>query len=204
MQSNALGNDSGSRTTGHLCVIWYKRDGEGPANTLMDQIVSNSTPLIYLAKVNRLILLKELIENTIIPEAVYSEVVVRGKELGKSDASLVDRAVDEGWITVQSVKKHLRSEIVLHPGEMDVISLAKEINTEIVLVDDIKARVACELAGLSPRGTLWLLLRAIRDGILDFDLFLGVLEGMTRSGFYLKEDVYLRAVREAKKLSENI
>lgn len=166
----------------------------------MEQIVSNSTPLIYLAKANQLILLKELIETTIIPEAVYSEVVVRGKELGINDAFLVDRAIDEGWITVQSVKNHFPSEIILHPGEMDVISLAKEIGIEIVLVDDIKARVACELAGLSPRGTLWLLLRAIRNDILDFDNFLGALEDMTRSAFFLKEEVYLRAVREAKKL----
>lgn len=170
----------------------------------MEKIVSNSTPIIYLAKANQLILLKELIETTIIPEAVYSEVVVRGKELGKSDAFLVDRAIDEGWITIQSVKNHLPSEIALHPGEVEVISLAKEIGTEIVLVDDIKARVACELVGLSPRGTLWLLLRAIRNNILDFDNFLGALEGMARSGFYLKEEVYLRAVREAKKLSEKI
>ncbi|GAG43949.1 unnamed protein product, partial [marine sediment metagenome] len=90
----------------------------------------------------------------------------------------------------------------LHPGEEEVMSLAKEIGTEIVLVDDIKARVACELAGLSPRGTLWLLLKAIKNDILDFDNFLRALEDMTRSGFFLKEEVYLRAVREAKKLSE--
>jgi predicted nucleic acid-binding protein len=168
----------------------------------MDQIVSNSTPLIYLAKANQLILLKELIKTTIIPEAVYNEVVVRGKELGKSDAFLVDRAIDEGWIVVRGVKSHFHSEVSLHPGEQEVISLAKEIDTEIVFVDDIKARVVCELAGLSPRGTLWLLLRAIRNDFLDFDNFLGALEGMTRSGFYLEEEVYLRAVREAKKLSE--
>ena len=39
-------------------------------------IVSNSTTLIYLGKLNKLDLLRKLFSKVIIPEAVFEEVVV--------------------------------------------------------------------------------------------------------------------------------
>jgi predicted nucleic acid-binding protein len=68
-------------------------------------------------------------------------------------------------------------------------------------MDDTKARAASEIAGLRPIGTLWLVLKAVRNDILGFDEFLTTLENIIQSGFYLKEEVYLRAVRTARKLS---
>ena len=47
----------------------------------MDRIVSNATPLIYLAKADKLILLQKVIKNVLIPEAVFQEVVAEGKRL---------------------------------------------------------------------------------------------------------------------------
>jgi len=167
----------------------------------MDRLVSNATPLIYLAKINHLRLLKTLVKETLIPEAVHREVVIKGKELGEQDAFLVDKAIDEGWIQVRRVDHIFNVNIKLHPGEMEVISLAKALSIKTVLMDDIKARAACELAGLIPRGTLWLLLNAVKHKIMNFDQFLITLEEITRYGFFLKEDVYFRAVREAKKLT---
>ena len=168
----------------------------------MDRIVSNATPLIYLAKANRLNLLQTLIKETLIPESVHQEVVIKGKHLGEKDAFLIDRAISQGWILVRSIKKIYNVQIEIHPGEAEVISLAKESGIEIVLIDDIKGRIASEIAGLRPRGTLWLLLKAVKDHILSFEQFLATLEDIIRAGFYLKEEVYLKAVREAGKLAE--
>lgn len=168
----------------------------------MDRIVSNATPLIYLAKANRLNLLQALIKETLIPQSVHQEVVINGKQLGEKDAFLVDKAISQGWILVRSSKKMYNAQIELHPGEAEVISLAKESGIEIVLMDDSKGRIASEMAGLRPRGTLWLLLKAVKANILNLDQFLATLENITRAGFYLKEEVYLKAVREARKLTE--
>ena len=41
-------------------------------------IISNASTLIYLAKVNRLHLLKDLFKKVIIPMEVYEEVIIRG------------------------------------------------------------------------------------------------------------------------------
>ncbi|NIA09178.1 MAG: DUF3368 domain-containing protein [Nitrospiraceae bacterium] len=50
-------------------------------------------------------------------------------------------------------------------------------------------------------GTLWLILKAVKNHSLNFDQFLSTLEDIVQSGFYLKEEVYLKAVRKAREFS---
>ncbi len=161
-------------------------------------IVSNATPLIYLAKAGKLHLLKVFGE-VIIPEEVKIEVVDRGKELEKADAYVIEKAIEEGWIKV------LRAEFVdmslkLHPGEVAVLSLAKRLGIEDVLVDEKPARFAAKLLGLRPRGTVFVLLSALKEGVLDFDEFLETLHVMLKHGFRLREDVIVEAIKEAKNI----
>jgi len=167
----------------------------------MDKVISNATPLIYLAKANQLGLLQSMIKQVFIPKAVYREVVVEGKRLGEKDAYRVERAITQGWMIVQDIKIIYPVEITIHHGEVEVISLAKEKGIETVLMNDAKARAASEMAGLRPIGTLWLLLKAVKNHLLNFDQFLSTFEGIVQSGFYLKEEVYLKAVRKARELS---
>jgi len=167
----------------------------------MDRIVSNATPLIYLAKANQLQILQEVGFQVFIPQRVYHEVVTEGKRLGEEDAYLVDEAIKEGWLSVQEVKKLHPVQIPIHPGEREVISLAKELGISRVLMDDAKARKASELLGLKPTGTLGIILRAVSMHKFTFERFLDILEDMVQSGFYLKEEVYLKVVHEAHRLS---
>ena len=167
----------------------------------MDKVVCNASPLIYLAKADAITILKAVVGEVVIPSAVYDEVVVKGKDLGQVDAFRVDRAVKQGWIVVQKVAEMYAVEIPLHPGEAEVISLAKQIGVSTVLMDDLKARTACELAGLKPIGTVGILLMALKKKYFDFDGFLKTLQDIVRSGLYLKEDVYLTAVREAMRMT---
>ena len=169
----------------------------------MDKVVSNATPLIYLAKANKLSLLQNMVKQVFIPEAVYREVVIEGKRLGEKDAYRLERAINQGWILVEGAKIIYPVEITIHPGEVEVISLAKEKGIEAVLMDDVKARTASEMAGLRPIGTLWLILKAVKDQVLGFDEFLSTIENIIQSGFYLKEDVYLKVVRKARELSSD-
>ena len=168
----------------------------------MDRIVSNATPLIYLAKANQLILLQTSVNQVLIPQSVYREVVTEGKRLGVRDAYRIENAVISGWLVVKDVINRFPVKITIHPGEADVISLAKENKIEKVLMDDAKARTAAELAGLQAVGTLWLLLRSLKTRRLDFDGFLTTLEDIIRAGFYLKDDVYLRVVRMAREITD--
>ena len=167
----------------------------------MNKIVSNATPLIYLAKADRLGLVLSLFEEILIPEAVHEEVVAKGKRLGRADALLVEKAIEEGRISVRHVQRIHPVSIPLHPGEVEVISLALESGIDLLIMDDARARAAAEIAGLRPRGTLWLLLEGTKKNLLRFDDFLATLEAITQHGFYLREELYLRVIREARRFT---
>ena len=167
----------------------------------MQRIVSNATPLIYLAKADQLSLLHDMFKEIMIPQAVYREVVIQGIQREENDAFRLDEAIKNGWLQVRSIKERYQVKLSIHPGEAEVISLAREMHIKTILMDDIKARTAAEMAGLSPKGTLWLLLKAVKRKVLNFDRFLVTLEDIVRSGFYIKEDVFLKAVHTAKNLA---
>jgi len=161
-------------------------------------IVSNATPLIYLAKVGKLDLLR-IFGEVLIPEEVKIEVMDRGKAMKKLDAFEVEKAINDGWIKV------LKTELVnvpveLHSGEKAVLSLAKKLGVEEVLVDEAPARVAAKLLGLKPRGTILVLFKALQKEKIDLDGFLEILNKMIEHGFRLREEVFVEAVRRAKKI----
>jgi predicted nucleic acid-binding protein len=168
----------------------------------MDRIVSNATPLIYLAKSNKLSLLQTIVNQVLIPEAVFQEVVIEGKRLGEKDSYRVEKAISQGWLKVKKVNNRISFEFSLHAGEIEVISLAREMEIKTVIIDDAKARSAAELAGLIPVGTLGIILHAIKNNIINFDEFLSTLEDIIESGFYIKDDVYIKVIRTARKLSQ--
>jgi len=126
----------------------------------MTSIVSNATPLIYLAKTSRLYLLKKLFGEVFIPEEVRNEVVDKGKQLGERDAYIVEKAIEDGWLRVLNVQI-AETSIELEPGEATVLSLAKNLGRGEILVDEVSARTAARLMGIVPRCTIFVLSRAL-------------------------------------------
>jgi predicted nucleic acid-binding protein len=71
-----------------------------------------------------------------------------------------------------------------------------------VLVDEVSARMAAKLMGLTPRGTVYVLLRALEFGEFSLGDFLDALSGLVEHGFRLREEVYLKAVKKAREISK--
>jgi predicted nucleic acid-binding protein len=95
------------------------------------KVVSNSSPLIYLTKLGKLELLRKVFGEVIIPEEVFKEVVVRGKEEGFPDARVIEKAVERGWLKVRKAQRRLEEDAPeLDRGEVEVISLAREIGAD--------------------------------------------------------------------------
>lgn len=166
----------------------------------MSGIVSNATPLIYLAKIGRIELLRNIWGEVAIPEEVKIEVVDRGKALQERDAYVIEKAIDEGWLKV------LRAETVKLPiklglGEAAVLSLAKKLRIKDVLMDEVLGRTAAKLLGLQPRGTVYVLLKALERREIDLNEFLEALRQLITCGFRLKEEVYMEAVKEAQRIT---
>jgi len=167
----------------------------------MSGIVSNATPLIHLAKAGRIDLLRKAFGEVFIPEEVKIEVVDNGKQLGERDAYIIERAIDEGWIKVLN-SGIIEVPIKLEPGEVAVLSLTKKLGLREVLMDEVSARVAARLLDLTPRGTIFILFKALERRDIDLNGFLEALNQMMKHGFRLKEEVYIEAIREARRIAE--
>ena len=121
------------------------------------RVVSNSTPLIALARIRRFHLLQELFCEVNIPAAVYDEVVSAGQ--GRAGKAEVENAE---WIIHNQVKNSDLVEflrISLDAGEAEAIALAKETSGDLLLLDDNDARNIAGSIGLKFTGTIGLMLR---------------------------------------------
>ena len=93
----------------------------------MSKIVSNATPLIYLAKIKKYSLLKSLFDKIIISQEVKIEIVDEGKKLKQPDALLIEKEIEDGFIEVMKVEKLVETGLELDLGELSTLSLAKKL-----------------------------------------------------------------------------
>ncbi len=128
-------------------------------------VVSNTTPLIGLATIERFDLLHHLFGKLYIPQAVYDEAVTVGREEGgaKREVSTAD------WIETVAVKDRSAVAALLDEldlGEAETIVLAQELKADWVLMDEKKGRRKVTELGLNKIGTVGILLKAKQVGLL--------------------------------------
>ena len=169
----------------------------------MNKAVADSTVLIYLAKLDQLELLEQTYDTVLIPEEVFREVVEQGKELGEKDAVRVENEISKNLIELKNIEVEENIEkFEMEAGEKEVLSLANKQNIDEVLIDESSVREIAETFDLKPRGTLYFLLKTVRDNKKSLGEFLELMEDLSEAGFHLNEKVYVKAVREAQKLAE--
>jgi predicted nucleic acid-binding protein len=77
-------------------------------------VVSNSSPLISLGKLDMLFLLKKLYGRIIVLQAVYEEVVVRGLKEDRKDAFQVVSLIEGGIICIENVDVGEGARLKIH------------------------------------------------------------------------------------------
>jgi len=164
-------------------------------------VVTNATPLIYLAKIGKLLLLKKLYGKVMIPEEVKKEVVDRGKEKGEPDAYIIEQAIANGWLLVEKTERRALP-VKLHIGEEAVLILAIDKKISEVIIDEVSARTAARILRLTPRGTIYVLLKAVSMHEINLEEFIELLGKLLECGFRLKEEIYLEAIRKAKEITQ--
>jgi len=155
------------------------------------RVVSNSTPLIALSRIKRFHLLRELFSEVRIPSAVYEEVVSAGD--GRAGGLEVENAQ---WIIHHQVKnKDLVAflRISLDAGEAEAIALAKEIDADLVLLDDNDGRNVAGSVGISFTGTIGILLRYYQGYPSEFK---EALDELLAQGFRLSKTEYHKILKQ--------
>jgi predicted nucleic acid-binding protein len=121
------------------------------------KIVLNTSPIIFLSKIDSLKLLSGCIDEVYVSKGVIDEL-----QEYQPPAFIKVRALSPvGSAYVQGALGRL------HLGELEAILLAQELAADYVVLDDLLARRKAQRLGLNVIGTIGLLLLLEKKGLLD-------------------------------------
>lgn len=129
------------------------------------KVIVNATPLIALALLERLDLLRQMFDEVIVPGKVYDEVVSQG--IGRPGSAAIAQA---DWLKVVSSGQSPTIEpmlLGLDEGEIEVLLLAIESQPDWVLIDERQGRRVARALKLPIKGTVGFLLTAVLAGLLS-------------------------------------
>ncbi len=155
--------------------------------------VVDTSPLIFLAKLDRLDLLRQGAGQLLIPPAVLREVQEHPDE-----ASEKIEEVNGSWLEVRPVSQRQTVEVLMADlgiGESEVIALAREVKAERVVMDDLDGRRFARRLGLVPVGTIGLLLAAKMRG--ELSSLRNEIEELQRGGFRISDTLLHAVLAEA-------
>ncbi len=158
-------------------------------------VVSNTSPVLNLALIERLDLLQDQFGAVFIPPAVRAEL---RPESRSADAALIRRALADGWLQVVEVEDTNLVRILqadLDVGESEAIALALQMGSGQVLMDEHEGRERAKALGLKPIGVIGVLMRVKRDGRIPLVKPL-LLRLQQVAGFWLSEPLLGAVLRE--------
>ncbi len=156
---------------------------------MSDLWIANASPVIALAKVGRLELLRESCRVLLVPQAVVAEI------LAGPASDPARQALEKGWAAGVS-PKNIPPELLewgLGLGETAVLAMSMEKRPATAVLDDAAARTCAKTLGLEVIGTLGVILRAKRNGLIPTAAEL--LKSLRSARLHLDDKVIRSALR---------
>jgi predicted nucleic acid-binding protein len=157
-----------------------------------DKVVSNTSPLLNLALIDRLELLQNQFSKVEVPRQVWDEIQAgtRGKdaleELRNNDfLEVVSVAEDELF-------RELHQNI--DRGEAAALRYALEKDADLVLLDEKEARNVARRHDLPRTGVIGTLLKGAKSGAVD-DMA-EELDALQEAGFWISDELYDTVLEE--------
>ena len=158
-------------------------------------VVSDTGPLIGLARISQLPILKRLYNSITIPPQVLKELHI---STDKPGARALSKAIADGWINTAHPKKISTPGIltlILDAGEAAAIQLASEEDVRLLILDDRRGREIASRRGIKIIGTGGILVSAKRMGYLK--KVTPVLNDLSRVGYRLSPELCKRIIELA-------
>lgn len=128
-------------------------------------VVSDTSPLCYLLLIERIEILPQLFERVIIPQKVRDELLA--PDAPKGVREWISQPPD--WLEVQTLTGQFDPALnQLDLGEQEAITLALQLQADLILLDDLAARRIASGLQLEIVGLLGILNSAAENGIIDF------------------------------------
>ena len=155
-------------------------------------IVCDTSPLLLFARADRLGLLPALYRRVVVPGAVLQEVNVQADEPARQIQVHVQQDVfqrkEAQGRSLDAVGENMGR------GERAAIALARELDAELVVLDDEQGRTEARRHGLSITGSIGILIEAKeRDVIASMRR---ELDRLVEEGLWIDEQLYDRVLRE--------
>jgi len=125
-------------------------------------VISDTSAITNLIKIEQVEILKILFEEVIIPEAVLYE-------LSKVDKNR-ETISSAGWIITKKVVDRALVEKLsktLDSGESEALALAIDLSPDYVIIDKKMGRAIAEKFGIRKIGLIGILIKAKQHGIVD-------------------------------------
>ena len=154
-------------------------------------IIADSSPLIALARIQQLPLLRNLAGRILIPPAVLAEVTVDRPD---APGAVAVRNVDWLEVATPAPEQVKTLTTLLGRGEAEAIALAQGKPGALLLLDDARARRVAEQMGLRRIGTVGLLRRAKKAGLIDE--VKSILEALQTYGIFIHQKLVIAVLRD--------
>ncbi len=166
--------------------------------------VADAPPLIALARIGRLELLRDLCEHVLIGSVVQAETIDAGSAVRAPGVERIEAAVDAGWLRIASptdaeadLAQRLSQRSRLHEGEAESIALAHVRKLPLV-ADDKEARSLAGILGVPLVGTAAVLLQAYLRRSFGLDSLEKALRDLGGT-VWLSPPVVTEILRQARK-----
>jgi len=146
-------------------------------------VVSNATPIITLSSIGKIDILKHFFDKVYIPQAVYDEI--------KSKKAFGYKEIEDNFFEVIAIQDSFAQDILLNDldlGETQTIILAKELNADIVLIDETIGYNIARSQKLNVKRTLSFLIVAKERGLIEE--VKPLLDKMIENGRWISRRVY--------------
>lgn len=167
--------------------------------------VLDATPLIYLAKTERLgEVVRSLDDEAAMPAEVHEEVVEVGVAKGYPDAGRVAQHVEDGLFEVletndSPLSARLNENDSLSDADVAVLVRASE-NDGIAVMDEEYSKDVASTERITTRGTSFLVLRLVERGDIEGDEARAIIDAMIDDGWYCSSSAYAKIVGKIESL----
>ncbi|QYX32627.1 DUF3368 domain-containing protein [Sphaerospermopsis torques-reginae] len=161
-------------------------------------VVSNTSPLLNLAIIDQLDLLRQQFGEILIPKAVLEEL--RVEEILPGSDHLREALVG-GWLQVREVNNPSLVQLLqrdLDRGESEAIALALLLDADWIILDERDGRRIAKSFGLQVTGILGVVIRASRNGQIS-SLPLVINQLREEAGFHIAPNLLSQILKEETK-----
>lgn len=162
-------------------------------------VISDTTPIISLLKINQLELLHHLFGEVQVPDAVYEELISNAKFQKEAEKILRTEYIKKVVVEDKKSVTLLRRATGLDAGESEAIILSDEIKADLLLMDELKGRQVAKQMGLNIMGTVGILMTSFDEELLSADEIEKCIDVLRSNGRHISEKLYEQLMEKIRK-----